>query len=253
MLCDAHVHVGYFPRYNRENPFYYSPRRIVSVLKRCGVEEFIFSSTNAVWDESANAMHSEAKEMLRLAGNMAHAFFWCTLEYFQRDPELTTIPNFYEGVKLHGGESSWLSKPDSLTSLLRIAEKRNWKIQIHTDKDKKFGTMIEYEPFCHDFPDLHFNFAHGNPCALAGEIVRRNRNIWVDSAFVSEPTLLRWQGEPGLLDRILFGSDLPVQQRYSDVSLTGYYRNLCQKTCALFGEQLAKNFYHYLYEEKSQK
>lgn len=247
MLCDAHVHVGYFPRYGYEEPFYYSPRRIFSVLKRCGVEEFIFSSTNAVWDESGCAMHAEAKELLRLAGGNAHAFFWCTLEYFQRDPELSGLPDFYEGIKLHGGESPWLENQDCLTALLRIAQKQNWKIQIHTDKEKKYGTMMDYEPFCRDFQDLRFNFAHGNPGKLAGEIVRRNRNIWIDTAFVPEQTLLEWQADRDLRNRILCGSDLPAPQRHWDISLTGYCRELYRNTYALFGEKTAANFHHFLY------
>ena len=45
MIYDAHVHVGYYSRKRREEPFYYSPRRVVGVLDRCGVDEFIVSST----------------------------------------------------------------------------------------------------------------------------------------------------------------------------------------------------------------
>lgn len=106
---------------------------------------------------------------------------------------------------------------------------------------------MEYEPFCRDFPHLHFDFAHGTPCSHAVGIVRRNRNVWVDTAFVPEHTLLKWREEPDLRNRILFGSDLPAPQRHWDVSLTGYYRELCRNTYALFGEQPAENFHHFLY------
>lgn len=47
MLCDAHIHVGYYARMGHDKPFYYSPRRVVGVLNRCGVDEFIVSSTCA--------------------------------------------------------------------------------------------------------------------------------------------------------------------------------------------------------------
>ena len=40
MICDAHVHVGYFPRKGWEEPFYYSPRRILGILDRAGVDEY---------------------------------------------------------------------------------------------------------------------------------------------------------------------------------------------------------------------
>ena len=108
MTCDAHVHVGYFPRKGREEPFYYSPRRVLGILDRAGVMEFIFSSTNAVWDFNGDAMHREAREILRLAGKRAHAFFWVTDEYLKHDPDLSGLPDFYEGFKLHGGETPWL-------------------------------------------------------------------------------------------------------------------------------------------------
>lgn len=49
MICDAHIHVGRYYRlvnpetYDRSD-FYYEPRVIAETLKRCGVDEFIFSS-----------------------------------------------------------------------------------------------------------------------------------------------------------------------------------------------------------------
>ena len=68
MICDAHVHVGYFSRKGEEEPFYYSPRRILGVLNRCGVNEFIVSSTCAQIDSiTIDDIVNEAKEMKRIA------------------------------------------------------------------------------------------------------------------------------------------------------------------------------------------
>ena len=77
MICDAHIHIGYYPRKGYGRPFYYSPRRIVGILDRCGVGEFIVSSTCAQMEEISIAdIVRETREMKRLAGNRAHVFFW---------------------------------------------------------------------------------------------------------------------------------------------------------------------------------
>ena len=49
MICDAHIHVGRYYRLIDSETFdrsdlYYEPRVVAETLKRCGVDEFIFSS-----------------------------------------------------------------------------------------------------------------------------------------------------------------------------------------------------------------
>ncbi len=227
MICDAHVHVGYFPRKGKAQPFYYSPRRILGILDRCSVTSFIFSSTNAVWDFSGEAMHSEAREMLSLAGNRAHPFFWVTDEYLKNDPELDRLPGFYEGLKLHGGETPWLRHPKRLLRLLAIARERRLRVQIHTsERDDVSGSAISsYLPYCVKFPTVKFDLAHGKPAADVPRAVNEHENVYVDCAYCSGAVVRQWLEAGAREDRIMFGSDLPVQQRYSDLSLTSYLRN----------------------------
>lgn len=243
---DAHVHVGYFPRKGREEPFYYSPRRILSILDRAGVEEFIFSSTNAVWDFSGVAMHREAREMLRIAGKRAHAFFWVTDEYLKYDPDLSDLPEFYEGFKLHGGETPWLRHPKLLNRVLAIARERGFPVQIHTgEKDDKDANPISgYLPYCRKFPQIKFDLAHGKPSSEVPYAVNEYDNVYVDCAYCSSNVVNQWLDIGAREDRILFGSDLPVQQRLFDLSLTAYMR----KTISGFssGRILNNNFKDYL-------
>ena len=226
MICDAHVHVGYFPRRGREEPFYYSPRRILGILNRAGVAEFIFSSTNAVWDFTGDAMHREAREMIRLAGKRAHAFFWVTDEYLKHDPDLSSLPEFYEGFKLHGGETPWLEHPRLLSRVLAIAGERKVPVQIHTgEKDDKSANPISgYLPYCRKYPEIRFDLAHGKPAEEVPAAVNENENVYVDCAYCSAAVVKQWLDAGAREDRILFGSDIPVQQRLFDLSLTDYLR-----------------------------
>ena len=246
MICDAHVHVGYFPRKGKEQPFYYSPRRILGILERAGVYEFIFSSTNAVWDFSGEVMSWEAREMLRLAGKRAHAFFWVTDEYLKRDPDLSELPEFYEGFKLHGGETPWLNHRKLLSRVLAIAKERKFPVQIHTgEKDNKAANPISgYLPYCRKFPEIKFDLAHGKPASEVPYAVNENDNVYVDCAYCGCDVVRSWLEAGAREDRILFGSDLPVQQRLFDLSLTGYMRKTLRGFSS--GRILHDNFKDYL-------
>ena len=234
-VSDVHVHVGYYPRLGYAEPFYYSPRRVLGILDRAGVNEFVFSSTNAVWDFEGNAMHREAREMLRLAGKRAHAFFWVTDEYLKRDPELEKLPDFYEGLKLHGGETPWLEHPRMLARVLAIARERKWRIQIHTgEKDDKTANPISaYLPYCRKFPELDFDLAHGKPVREVPRAVNDHDNVYVDCAYCDVSVVRSWLDAGAWPERILFGSDIPVQQRLFDISLTNYLRRAVRDFAAL--------------------
>lgn len=226
-MFDAHVHMGYFPRWGRDEPFYYSPRRILGALTRAGVDEFIVSSTNAVWDAEGTSMHAEAREMKRLAGGRAHIFFWVSLRYLAHDPDLSKLPEgLYEGLKLHGGESAWLLHPAKLRRVLSLAQERAFPVQIHTGKnDNGISNAVgEYLPFCRRFPELSVDLAHGCPHAEVPAALADLPRVFVDTAFVAPQMVAAWL-EAGVDERrILFGSDLPAPQRYGKIGLAAYVR-----------------------------
>lgn len=86
MIYDAHVHVGYYSRLGSREPFYYSPRRVAGVLRRCGVEDFIVSSTCAqVTCIPLADVLREAREMKRVAGGRAHQFFWLAGRFYDEE------------------------------------------------------------------------------------------------------------------------------------------------------------------------
>lgn len=217
--------MGYFPRLGKEEPYYYSPRRIYGALRRAGVEEFIVSSTNAVWDAEGTGMHAEAREMKRLAGHRAHIFFWVSMRYLEHDPYLTRLPDgLYEGFKLHGGESPWLLKPELLMRVLNLARERDFPVQIHTGNNDNgvSNTIGEYLPHCRRFPDVSIDLAHGIPHAAVPDALNELPNIFIDTAFVPPKTVDAWLDAGADERRIMFGSDLPAPQRYEKIGLSAY-------------------------------
>ena len=67
MICDAHIHVGRFYRmmdatvFDRSD-FYYEPKVVADVLKRCGVDEFIFSSISCQRHVTISEVEREVHE-----------------------------------------------------------------------------------------------------------------------------------------------------------------------------------------------
>jgi predicted TIM-barrel fold metal-dependent hydrolase len=223
LASDAHVHVGYFLRAGFREPFYYSPRRIVGILKRCGISEFIFSSTDCFADVSLEDIFREAREVIRLFGAGAHPFFWVSQHAIEKDPDLGFLPPWYEGLKLHGGEFPWLERPEELRRVLAIAEERGFRVQIHTDSAEQ--NVLRYLPFCQERPRVHFDLAHCKSVSDVAQGAQSAENLWFDIAFAAKGTIeqLLQAGVPE--KKILFGSDLPVQQRFCEgVRLTEYLR-----------------------------
>ena len=245
MASDAHVHMGYFPRFGHEDPFYYSPRRILGILDRSGVDDFIVSSTNAIWDASGEAMHREAREMKRLAGKRAHIFFWLTDIYLENDPKLAKLPEgLYEGFKLHTVETPWLKMPKEFRRVLDVAREKKFNVQLHTGEPGNGDGMMDFLPYGLEYKDIHFDFAHGSPSSQINGVLSKADNVWVDTAYVPFNEVTAWIENGAKKEKLMFGSDLPAQQRYCNVRLTQYMRSEIKKV--VFEDIASSNMLQYL-------
>lgn len=226
MLADAHVHMGYYLRAGYEEPFYYSPRRIVGVLTRCGVDEFIVSSTCAqVHEIHIDDILRESKEMKRLAGSRAHLFFWLSGHLYDEDRDMRWLDTgLFEGIKLHDGETPWVGKRrGDLTHILSVANERKLSVMFHSgiSNDVRPCTLAQ---FSEQFSRVHFNFAHCRPMQEMSQIISAHDNVWTDTAYLRKHELRKlddfsWHG------RLMFGTDLPVWQEIGNISLTREYKN----------------------------
>ena len=224
MFTDAHVHMGYYPRLDREDLEYYSPRRILGVLDRCGVQEFIVSSTCAqIAEIGIDAIVREAQEMKRLAGDRAHVFFWLSGHLFKEDTKMSWMDGeVFEGVKFHEKETPWFScRRAELRRILNRVAERGLPVQFHTGDDAGCRPL-ELAVLAKDYPPVRFDFAHCRLPVQSAAGVAECPNVYVDTAYFdgdfSELRGYEWRG------RLMYGSDLPVWQARRDVSLTAFYR-----------------------------
>lgn len=245
MASDAHVHMGYFPRFGYEEPFYYSPRRILGILNRAGINNFIVSSTNAIWDATGEAMHREAQEMKKLAGERAHIFFWLSDIYLANDPNLAKLPEgLYEGIKMHSVETPWLKMQKEFKRVLDIAREMKFHVQLHTGERGNGNGMIDFLPYCLKYEDIHFDLAHGSPSRQINEVLSKTDNVWIDTAFVPFKEVIKWIENGANIEKIMYGSDLPAQNRYRNVSLTQCIRKEIKSV--VFEEICSSNMLRFL-------
>jgi len=225
MICDAHVHTGYYSRKGYDRPFYYSPRRVLGVLNRFDVDEFVVSSTCAqVAEIGIEGIVREAREMKRIAGERAHVFFWLSSHLYEQDPEMKWVDTgMFEGIKLHEGETSWMKgRKDNLRRVVSFAAEKGLPVMFHAGEDVGCRPL-ELAEIAHEFPSVRFNFAHCRPMDEMARVIADCPNVWTDTAYMSLVDFPRlcdydWHG------RLIFGTDLPVWQSHEKIGLTARYR-----------------------------
>ena len=225
MKTDAHVHIGFYARAGKDDPFYYSPRRVLGVINRCGVCEFIVSSTCAHIEEiGIEEFIREAREMKRIAGWRAHEFFWLSGHLYDEDPDMLWLQTgLFDGIKLHEGETPWLTKRISdLHAILAFAARHDLPVMLHSGpndgmRPKELATIAK------SHPSVRFNFAHCRPMEEMADVIAECPNVWTDTAYMetyeyAHLSEFNWHG------RLMFGTDLPVWQVHEVVCLTKRYR-----------------------------
>ena len=247
MICDAHVHVGYYTRFGRDEPFYWSPRKVAGVLSRCGVGEFIVSSTNAQVAGIARVdILREAREMRLRAGAAAHQFYWLSGRLYDEDRNLSFLDTgLFEGLKFHELETPWMQRrKDDLLRVLAIAEERRLPVMFHC-APLPGCSAADLATLAERFPAVRFNFAHFNPPDETIAVMERCHNVFADIStlrpadFQAIPAMT-----PDVMDRILFGTDFPAMHARTTVGLAAWYRKQVEQFASVFDHDRAIRAFH---------
>ena len=222
-ICDAHVHVGKIGDSRTKRAF--EPAEIASVLRGNGVSEFIFSSMNSQSGSPFEKVEKDALQTKEAFGEGAHAFYWLAGRFYDADPEIKVLDSgIWEGVKLHELETPWVKeRPQDLNRILSILEERGVPVQFHTGEDKGCYPH-ELLPFAKRHPRLRIDFAHCRPVRETIDCLKDCPNLFTDTAFLLPehyPELVA----AGVEDRVMFGTDLPIQAGFYEGTIDELYRN----------------------------
>ena len=216
MICDAHIHVGRYYRmtdaatFDRSD-FYYEPKVVADVLKRCGVDEFIFSPVALQNVVPREEVEREARETQEVFGPGAHPFYWVTGPFYDADPDFKILDHgLFEGVKIHELETPWVKeRPKDLERILSVLEERNVPVQFHSGEAPGCYPH-ELLPFAKRHPKLRIDFAHCRPYKEMIRCLKECPNIFTDTAFMPAEYYFELIAA-GVESQVMFGTDFPIQ------------------------------------------
>ena len=256
-ICDTHVHIGYYHRKGHKGHkrqcgrCYYSPRKICSILKGCGVDEFIYSSARMQdYMVDYEPVNAEMFELQKLFGTGAHPFLLVADCGNRRPGSVSELMyGFYEGVELDDSYSHrWIKENrDALEEVLSAAEKFGKPVMIHVGYGED-AISANYTSIIEAHQQLRFAMVGWPSVDEAEKWLAASRNVFVDFQYMFPDDICRLVDD-GWRERLLWGSDLPSYPARCGLSPTRTMRDYVRTYKDFCDDQkvdLASNFRCYL-------
>ena len=215
-LSDAHIHVGQF------NDIYTSPQEVVAFMQQAGVEKYVVMSTT-IWAEDYEKVLHEMRELVTLAPHSALPVLWLT-PHMLLDGKLDSMLHSgitWRALKVHGNHPWSLN---GVNECALIAEELSLPLIIHTGDFPHCEAGVCKE-IVKSHPSVSFVLAHCRPVEQAIEVMKECANCYGDTAYTPLADIAKLISA-GLEDRILFGTDYPLQKIHApEKDLLEDYKN----------------------------
>lgn len=233
MIIDNHVHVGWF------TDGYHSPKEIWDSAMAAGVDGMAVASTSTC-AELYKDVCRELRELIRLGGEKVHPILWLTPRMLKLNYPLPYMLHSnikWQGIKLHfESHPEWSRNSILLNKALDVAKRLDVPVLLHTG-NYDVSHAGRFKNVIQDHSELTFVLAHGRPIEEALDVLLSCPNTYVDTAFMPMSNLQRLI-EAGLADRILFGTDAPINKVFfKEIDTSDYIRDSIKQTYKVLGNQ----------------
>ena len=216
-MTDNHVHIGWY------TDGYHSPREVWQSEQQAGINEIVVSSTSTC-AELYKLVIREMRELIRIGDSCIHPILWITPRMMKTWGISYMLHSKirWEGVKLHWqAHREWYYNRKLLYKALEIAQRLHVPVILHTGefKECKAGVFMD---ICTQYNDLTFVLAHGRPLDETIEVLKDCPNAFVDTAFMPIAHV-KELANGGFCNRILFGTDTPINLIYNKGISTSQY------------------------------
>jgi len=210
-ISDSHIHIGQFFE------TYYCPLEILRIVAEQGIKSCVYSSTTI--GEYSKIGKEITMASKTFSPSKFKPYLWYIPDYIKKG--ITAKNAFenlpYKGIKLHPKANKWdfgnKSHIKTLHSLFGYSTENNIPILIHTGNDH-FEKPELFEPFFVEYPQVKFILAHCRPVYESIAMFALYKNVYGDTAFLSEKDL-RKIIKAGFGKRIMLGSDFPITYYYA--------------------------------------
>lgn len=222
-MIDNHVHVGWY------SDGYHNPLDMWQSEKDAGFDDIVVSSTSTC-AELYKLVVREMNELIKVGGSHIHPLLWVTPRMMKTWGIRYMLHSKirWQGLKMHwGAHREWYYNRKLVYRALEIARDKNIPVLLHTGGSKECEPKV-FEEIIIQYSDLNFVLAHGRPIEQTVEVLGLCVNAYVDTAFMPVEDVLILI-EKGYLDRILFGSDAPINLIYKkNETVTEYLKDCMQ-------------------------
>lgn len=243
MIIDNHVHVGWF------TDGYHSPWEVWNSEMAAGIDGMAVSSTSTC-AELYKVVVREMRELVRIGGNRIYPILWLTPKMMKRRYALPFMLHSkvrWRGIKMHwGAHPEWAHNAKLVERGLGVAKQLKVPVLLHTGNYEnchagKFAEIIQNNN------DLTFVLAHGRPIEEAIELINKCSNVFVDTAFMPMSDLRKIL-DIGLIDKVLFGTDAPINRVfYKDMDTVSYIKSQVDNVNSIVGYDADCIFNHCVY------
>ena len=242
-MTDNHVHIGWY------SDGYHFPLDIWQAEQDAGIDDIVVSSTSTC-AELYKLVVSEMLELIKVGGSNIHPLLWVTPRMMKTWGIRYMLHSKirWQGLKMHwGAHREWFYNKKLVDRALEIAHKKDIPIVFHTGGSKECEAKV-FSGIINQHENLQFVLAHGRPIDQTLKVLESCPNAYVDTAFMPIESVMQII-EKGLVDRILFGTDVPINLIYRENEpLADYLKNcLLQLSNALTVEQYNSIINHHLF------
>lgn len=222
-MIDNHVHIGWY------SDGYHYPLDIWHAEQDAGIDDIVVSSTTTC-AELYKLVVREMYELIKVGGSNIHPLLWVTPRMMKTWGIRYMLHSKirWQGIKMHwGAHREWFYNEKLVKDVLKLARSKKLPILLHTGGAKECDAIV-FKRICRDNEDITFILAHGRPIEQAIEVLKSCPNSYVDTAFMPQSSVVRLV-EERLYDKIIFGTDVPVNAIYNNVETTSEYIKSCLK------------------------
>lgn len=219
-MTDSHVHVGWFVDQ------YHSPDDVTIKLRQSGVERVLVSSTSTCAEEYDLVLH-EFEWLTEEWGENIIPALWVTPQMIETGAleKLLNSGIQWKAIKMHWHAHSKFFEDAALVNhILNDYRTETLPVLLHTGNFPECHAAVFSDIIC-KYPAHNFILAHGRPLDEAKTMLQKYDNVFVDTAFmpisdVSDLVKCGWE------DRILWGSDCPINEHfYPESDIVSYLDN----------------------------
>jgi hypothetical protein len=190
------------------------------------IDEIAVSSTSTC-AEKYKLVVREMRALIRLSGPYIHPILWLTPKMMKTWGLSYMLHSKirWQGVKMHWkAHREWYYNRKLLHNALEIARRIEVPVLFHTGDFKECKASV-FMDICKQYNDLTYVLAHGRPLDEAKNVLEECPNVYVDTAFMPA-NQVKELADAGYSDRILFGTDVPINLLYNnEVSTADYVKS----------------------------